>query len=172
MKHLLYAFLILIVFSCVCFAENKTITLTDGSQIKGEVLGAQGGVYTIKTSFGNITVNDSDIQSIAAHSAMPPSIQNIGQMDPSQLKNQAGQYQEMLMQDQDFVGDMQSLAQDPEIMALLSDPELIKAVTSQNLQGLQNHPNFQKLLENPKLRQLLEKAGQKMGSGAGLPNGL
>ena len=172
MKHLFYAFLILFAFSSVCFAESKTITLTDGSQIKGDVLSAQDGVYAIKTSFGNIMVSDSDIQSITAHSSMPPSVQNLGQMDPGQLKTQAGQYQQILMQDQDFMGDMQGLAQDPEIMGLLSDPELIKAVTSQNMQSLQNHPNFQKLLENPKLRQLLEKAGQKMGSGTELPSGL
>ena len=49
-------------------AENlKTITLKDGTKIKGKLVGVQGNVYTIETShFGTIAVKDTEVSNISS----------------------------------------------------------------------------------------------------------
>ena len=55
------------------------------------------------------------------------------------------------------LADIQSLANDPQVIAALSDPAFMKAIQSQDLQALQNNPQMNKLLNNPKIRAMIQQ---------------
>jgi hypothetical protein len=69
-----------------------------------------------------------------------------------------------IMNDAELMGEIQTLAQDPEIMPLLMDPNFIKDMTSYDPQKIQSNPKLQTLMENPKMRALLEKIAQKLAT--------
>src|ERR1700677_3184799 len=73
----LFALLILSV-TTVCFADQaeQTITLKDGSQIKGVLSGIDNGVYTVKTPIiGDVHVAAGDVASITNGNAAAPAAQ-------------------------------------------------------------------------------------------------
>ncbi len=158
----------LIIFLCTLTlnaraAETKVITLQDGSTIKGDVIGMDQGVYTIHNpAMGDMRVPDQNVVSITAASAAVPAAQPqaaAGAAEASAI-TATPEFQSMqskMMADPQVMGDIQQMAQDPEIMALLSDPSFISALRSGSAANLQSDPRVKKLSENPRVQALIEK---------------
>ncbi|MBI4310049.1 MAG: hypothetical protein HY591_06940 [Candidatus Omnitrophica bacterium] len=158
-----FIFCLLFLAPALGHAETQTITLKDGSQIKGELTGVNDGTYTIKTPLlGDIHINSSQVANIgSAGMAMPGAQPPANGLQPQASNGDMGQkiqtMQTQLMANPEFMADLQQMAQDPEIMQLLADPALVQAVTAKDANALQNNPQGQKLMNNPKMRAIIEK---------------
>jgi len=146
---------------CAYAQSIKTITLKDGSVIKGNVLQLVDGVYTLETgNLGKITVPEAEIVSIAAESA--PAAPDTGNTASASLKGQVQEIQTNLLSDPGIMAEMQNIMQDPEIRGVLSDPAFMQAIMSYDPKQIQQSEKTQYLLQNPKFRALMEKVQQKM----------
>ncbi len=148
-------FLFLLFVSSLALADSQTITLTDGSQIKGELIDIAGSTYTIRTAaMGDIHVQNDQVRSIT-QATMPQQPSN--QQPVTDMNQAVNDVQAQIMSDPEFLGDIQQLVQDPEIMNLLSDPAILQAAMAKDASAIQDSPSGQELLNNPKLRELAEK---------------
>jgi len=162
----------------IAFSDQaeQTITLKDGSQIKGILSGVDNGVYTVKTPvIGDIHVSQNDVASITngnAPAALPlnnsnfsttpnPPFNSTGNMD-----QQIAASQQKLMSNPQSMATLQEMMQDPEIMQALQDPALVQAVTTHNYQAVSNNPKIQEMLSNPKMQALLQKLAQEQQQGS------
>jgi hypothetical protein len=132
-------------------AEIKEIELGDGSVITGEVVSLINGVYTIRTgSLGTLTIEDSKVRSIR----MPGSTSSSRPSGPS---SEAGYLRDKMMSDQEVMGMIQSLKDDPQFTKILEDPEIMHAVQSGDTAALMANPKFLQLLNNPTVRDIQQK---------------
>ena len=142
-------------------ASLRTITLKDGSVIKGNVLQLADGVYTIETgNLGKVNVAESEIVSIAAEAA-PAQPQDTVPSSAS-LKSRAQEIQANLLSDPEVMTEIQNIMQDPEIRGVLSDPAFMNAIMSYDPAQIQHNEKTQYLLQNPKFRSLMEKMRKKL----------
>jgi hypothetical protein len=134
-------------------AEIKEIELTDGSVITGEVLSLNSGVYTIRTSaLGTIKIDDAKVRVIRPQSTS--SSRQSGQTSDSKS------LQDKMMSDQDVMGMIHSLKDDPQFTKILEDPEIMKAVSSGDMATLMANPKFLQLLQNPTVRDIQQKVAK------------
>ena len=146
-------FLLLLLAPSLVFADTKVITLKDGSQIKGELTGISGDIYTIKTPLmGDVKVDSTQVDSISAEGAVQP-----GMPSSADLSQKMQTMQTELMSNPDVMSDIQQMMQDPEIVQIMSDPAFVQAITSKDLNAIQSNPHTQELMNNPKMRDLIEK---------------
>ena len=139
----------------------KTITLKDGSVIKGNVLQLADGVYTLETgNLGKVTVPESDILSITTESA--PVLPNTGDTAGASLKGQVQEMQTSLLSDPEVMTEIQNIMQDPEIRSVLSDPAFMQAIMSYDPNQIKQNEKTQYLLQNPKFQSLMEKIQKKL----------
>lgn len=160
----LYAFSVFLLMPALAWAEIQVITLKDGTQIIGELVGVNNGKYTIRsTAMGEIKIDSSNVTSIAIPAAAPQApVVAAPQINPSaQVGGQMQAMQTQLMNNPDVMTEMQKMMEDPEFMQLISDPAVLQAVTAKDPQALQNSPSGQKLMSNPKMRALIEKLQQQ-----------
>jgi hypothetical protein len=164
MNKIILTLTLLLVSTCtVTFADQdeQTITLKDGSQIKGVLSGIQDGVYTVKTPIiGDVHVAASDVASItngnvpaAALPASGPSSATV----PANMDQQIAANQKAIMSNPETMATLQGMMQDPDIMQALQDPAVIQAVTSHDYAAVQSNPKIQALMGNPKMQALLQK---------------
>jgi len=148
MKHLIIALLFLlgILIGNARAGEIKEIQLKDGSVIYGEIVSFSGGTYTLRSeSFGSMKIEESKIRAIRSK----------GPVGGGQ--DQIQQLQHRMMSDQEVVGMILSLQNDPEVQKILEDPEIMKAVNSGDINALLSNPKFMKLLENPTIQDIRKK---------------
>lgn len=147
--------------------RDQTITLKDGTILKGELTQVSGGVYTIKSeSLGTSQINADQVASIANanvamnNTPMPltamPSMQALPNSQAA-VNNQISQMQQSLMTNPAFIADIQQLASDPEVLKLLTNPDVISAATNRDVNALQNNAAGQELINNPKIKALIER---------------
>ncbi len=169
MKKLILALIVAIAtgFTSLSYAqETKTITLTDGSNLKGQVVSFENDVYTIETPhLGEIEIDDADILSINAGNALPT--QNTPNNDPSssrdaQLKNQVMQIQSSVMSDPSLMEDIEGLLEDEGIRSILADQNFVNDVMSYDMNKIEQNSNTQELMQNPSIQALMEKINQKV----------
>lgn len=151
-----------LLFAAPAFAKTQVFTLKDGSQIKGELVEFEDGIYTVNTtSFGEMQINQNEVVSVAdpgATPAVPTVAAPAGNAARnSELSQQVSAMQTQLMANPEFLADLQQMAQDPEIMNILSDPALVQAVTSKDVTAIQTNPRAKQLMDNPKMQALIEK---------------
>ncbi len=165
--------LILILGNPAYAETQKTITLKDGTVIKGEVVGFGNGQYTIKTkNLGELSVDDSNIVSInvtnSAASSLSGSNSSLlsgfgglsalgGAGGNSEFESQIQQLQGSILSNPQFMDQIQTLLSDPEIAALLADQELMSDLLSYDPSRLEGNAKVQKLMQNPKLKQLMNQ---------------
>ena len=148
---------------CAHAQSAKTITLKDGSVIKGAVTQLADGVYTLETdNLGKITVPESEIVSITAESAPAPA--NTENTASASLKGQVQEIQTNLLSDPEVMTEIQNIMQDPEIRGVLSDPAFMQAIMSYDPNQIKQNEKTQHLLQNPKFQSLMEKIQKKLGS--------
>lgn len=149
--------IIAIILPCVSHSA-EIITLKDGSQIRGDLVSLNNGVYSVQTAaMGTINITAGNIVNITNEGATPtqqiiPSSHQQPNMDAVFQQQQA-----QLMSNPEAIAAIQQMAQDPEIMKILSDPALIQSVTSRDINGVSNNPKTQELLNNPKMKALLDQ---------------
>jgi len=133
--------------------ELREIELKDGSLITGEVVSLSNGIYTIKSdTLGTLKVEESKVKVIRLKS-LPQS--------PGAAQSSTGgdvqSLQHRMMSDQEILGLIQSLQNDPEFKKLLDDPEIMKAVSAGDIAALSANPKFMKLLSNPTVQEIQKK---------------
>lgn len=166
MKKLLLRLFIIVAAAnlalCAFAQSTKTITLKDGSVVKGNVLQLADGVYTLETdNLGKITVPEAEVVSITAEAAPAPQEDNTAS---ASLKSQAQEIQTNLLSDPSIMAEIQNIMQDPEIRGVLSDPAFMRAIMSYNPDQIQQSEKTQYLLQNPKFQSLMEKIQKKLPS--------
>ena len=159
-KFIILAIFVLSINTAV-FADSpeQIITLKDGSQIKGKLVGINNGTYTIQVPVvGDVHASIADVISVTNDIAPTPAT------GPTQRSGNAPNYdqqiaanQKQLMSDPESMELLHQMMQDPQIMKLLQDPSLIKAVTSRDYGSVQNNPSVQKLLNTPQMQAILQK---------------
>jgi hypothetical protein len=128
--------------------EVREIELTDGSTITGEVLSLSSGVYTVKSnSLGTIKVEETKIRAIRARTASG-NTGTAGELTTLQNK---------MMSDQEVMGLIQTLQDDPEFRKILEDPEILRAVNAGDISALMGNPRFMKLLNNSTVQEIQKK---------------
>jgi len=134
-------------------AEIKEIELTDGSIITGEVLMLNSGVYTIRTgSLGTLTIDDAKVRSIRP--------QNTATSRQSSQTGDVKSLQDKMMSNQEIMGMILSLKDDPQFTKILEDPEIMNAVNSGDTAALMANPKFLQLLRNPTIRDIQQKVAK------------
>jgi len=134
--------------------EIREIELSDGTIVSGEVLSLNKGIYTIKSdSLGTIKLDESKVRVIRPRSS-PRSAD-------ADRKNTGGAIQSLqgrMMSDQEIMGLVQSLQNDPEFKKIMEDPEIMKAVSEGDIPALMANPKFTKLLNNSTVQEIQKKA--------------
>ena len=168
-------------------ASPKVITLSDGSVIKGEIIKMDKGIYTIKTeNLGEVQVEEEKVISISAQAqtiiqkgvdnTTSQGSQNSSLKDQAQstqkavastssqsssFKDQAQQIQGQVMGNQEIMGKIQSLLDDPQIKQIISDPNLLKDIMTYDEETIRNNANVQQLLNNPRIQNLIKEIEQE-----------
>jgi len=133
------------------FAKEQTITLKDGSVIKGNLTQMSNGIYTVKTdSLGETQINAEQIASINNAQENTPTT-------PQNPKIQMDHLQQRMMNNPAMMAEIQQIAADPEVVQLLSNPAMLQAVMSKDVAALQNNPSTEELMNNPKIQSLIQK---------------
>ena len=145
-------------------SADKTITLKDGTKIKGRLTGVQNDSYVVETrQLGTIHVKSSEVLSINSQdiSAAPvaESSQTQGQVQGGSLKGQVQGLQNQILSNPQNVADIQELLQDPEFVEIIKDPQFVDAIMSYDVERIKSNPSTQTLLQNPKMQALIQKMG-------------
>lgn len=143
--------------------QISTITLQDGSVLKGEVLGMADGEYVIKTSgLGIVNVSQSTILNISAGPSQNPSLEetqklpainSLNGMEPA-MAQQLQLLQGKMLGDQNIMLSIHKLLEDPKLAAVFSNPKLLTDIMN-NPAAVQQNAEVQKLLTNPQFQELL-----------------
>jgi hypothetical protein len=147
-----FAVILLITASSAPAAEMREIEMSDGSIVTGEVLSLSKGIYTIKSdSLGTIKIDESKVRVIRPRSASQGSVAS--QSSGSEVRS----LQNKMMNDQEIMGMIQSLQNDPEFKKVLEDPDIMKAVSEGDIPALMANPKFTKLLNNSTVQDIQQK---------------
>ena len=154
----------------------QTITLKDGTVLKGHLSAVAGDFYTVETTnLGQVTIPAGNVFSITTQSQPAPTPSSLPPMDNGQpmpafnnllttqpqFAGQAAQAQEML-KDPEVMAEVQNVFNDPQLMALFQDKTVMQDLMSMDPNKVQNNPNIQALLQNPKMQAILSKLMGKM----------
>jgi hypothetical protein len=164
LKGLTLGFIFLLTLQTLSLADElKSITLKDGTIIKGMVTKFENGVYSIHSEkLGEITVKDDDVGIIQSdqfsQSATPLSAPAVaGSLVPSSdIRSQVQRMQGTLLSDPTIMQEIQQLVSDPEIQKLMSDQNFVADMLSMDQTKMQNSPKLQEMLTNPKVQRLME----------------
>jgi hypothetical protein len=132
--------------------EIREIELSDGSIVSGEVLSLSKGIYTIKSaSLGTINLDESKVRIIRPKSSSQDAgaVPNAG--------SEAKSLQNKMMNDQEIMGLIRSLQNDPEFKKILEDPDVLNAVNAGDIPALMANPKFTKLLNNSTVQEIQKK---------------
>jgi len=133
--------------------DLRQIELIDGGAITAEVLSLSNGIYTVRSaSLGTIKIEESKVRSISAGSASGAS-GPAGSGTTGEVKT----LQEKMLGDQEVMGLVQSLQNDPEFQKILEDPEVMKAVNAGDTAALTANPKFMKLMNHSTVQDIQKK---------------
>jgi len=137
------------------------VTLTDGSTIKGMMVGTDNGKVLIKTdSLGVVKVALDHIVRLGpplTKRAEKLATSSPDMVSPEQLKL----IQTSLLSDPAVFGTLLSLADDPDLIKIMSDPKVMAIVTSGDLEAAQSNPDIKRVMSNPRIKALVESLVNK-----------
>jgi hypothetical protein len=149
-----------VLISAVNAGEKGEVTLIDGSVIRGEIISSKDGIYTMKSdTLGTVRIEESKIRTIRFK---PPPTRSEKTQDtmPAAAEAQVQALQQLLVGDQEILGMILSLLNDPEVQGILEDPTIIQAVTAGDIEALSSNPKFMRLLNNPAVQDITRKMAE------------
>ncbi len=155
MRQFLICFLVILVFAArsASAGEIREIELSDGSIVSGEVLSLSKGIYTIKSdSLGTLKLEESKVRVIR-----PKSSSRSAGTAQNSTNGEIKSLQGRMMSDQEIMGLVQSLQNDPEFKKIMEDPEIMKAVSEGDVASLIANPKFTRLLDNSTVKDIQKK---------------
>lgn len=174
-------FLLLYLFSTLVYAQSsgqqntvaspqlQTITLKDGTVLKGQLVKIVNDIYVIQTpSVGEVQVKVTDLASISnggispAQNLSATAGNSLATTNAAERQGQVAQLQQQLLGDPELQSSIQALMKDPAIMDLLTNGNLIQDALSMDPEKAKSNQNIQKLMENPKMQDLMQKINQKI----------
>jgi|CXWL01.1.fsa_nt_gi hypothetical protein len=164
-KLFLSIILSLALIPCVTFATEQVISLKDGSSIKGELVGINGGTYTLKTaSMGEVKIEASKVANISdANWAANSTTAGGTSFQPAtgEMNQKIENAQARIMNDPEAMETIKEMMADPELMNLLTDPSITQAAMAKDTQAIENNPKTKALMENPKIQAFIKKMESK-----------
>jgi hypothetical protein len=128
------------------YAQEKIISLRDGTLMKGKVLSKEGNIYRIETQvLGVVAVKESDVVMIQDPSSQAPA--------PT---SQTEVYEKKILENSGTIATIQDLSQNKEVMDIFSDPELKSAILRKDYEYLKNNPKFLKFTQNPSVQKIVQ----------------
>jgi hypothetical protein len=149
-----------VLISAVSAGETGEVALIDGSVIRGEIISSKDGIYTLKSdTLGTVRIEESKIRTIRFKH---PSIRSERAQDtmPATAEARVQALQQLLVGDQEILGMILSLLNDPEVQGILEDPTIIQAVTAGDIEALSSNPKFMRLLNNPAVQDITRKMAE------------
>jgi len=158
MKHFLLSIALLLLSSVGLAAQQAQIELSDGSTLRGELVGVANGSYQIRTpSLGVVTVNEANIVSLSIGAAdNTPAPAAAATANSSQIQA----LQQGLMSDPQTMQMINGLMSDPQFQAILQDPAILEAVNRGDMSALSRNPAILKLMNHPTVQAI----GGRMGA--------
>jgi hypothetical protein len=152
-QFMLYFAIVFILVARIAIAgELREIELRDGSIITGDVVSLSNGIYTIKSeSLGTVKIEESKVNVIRQKSSSQGA--GAAQSPGGEVRS----LQNMIMSDQEIMGLIQSLQNDPEFKKIMEDPEIMKAIGEGDVAALIANPRIMKLLDNSTVRDTQKK---------------
>jgi hypothetical protein len=148
-----FALVIVLVARSALAGGPREIELRDGSIITGDVVSLSNGIYTIKSeSLGTVKIEESKVNVIRPKSS--PQGAGASQSAGGEVRS----LQIKMMSDQEIMGLIQSLQNDPEFKKILEDPDILKAINAGDIPALMANPKFMKLLNNSTVQEIQKKA--------------
>ncbi|MBW1989735.1 MAG: hypothetical protein JRI97_09320 [Deltaproteobacteria bacterium] len=148
---------VLAFFACISLAQaggETTLTLSDGSVIRGEVVGFENGAYVVETgAMGTVRVDREKVEVIRRGGPAPAAAPAGG---AAGLNGAAGpaDVAEMIRRNQAAMGTAMGLKNDPAFQKVLEDPELMRAVQEGDMATLLSDERFMNLLSHPAVKQI------------------
>ena len=161
---------------CSSLWAAQTVTLVDGTILRGEVVEMNNNTYRVRTSsVGDVLIPADQVATIVRDSAasagnwQPQTHQ--GRNAPAQSAPRAGnpsheQEQEninarvqSMMMNEDFLGKVMSLSQSEDWMEVMSDPEIMALIESLDYEALMNNDKMQRLMNSQETKSLFEDLG-------------
>jgi len=144
----------------VSAGEIGEVELIDGSVIRGEIISSEGGGYTLKSdTLGTVNIKESKIRAIRFKPSFEPHAKKRDTI-PDSAEAQVQVLQQLIAGDQEILGMILSLLNDPDIQEVLEDPSIIEAVNRGDIEALSSNPKFMKLLDNPAIQEITGKMAQ------------
>ena len=157
----IFCFIFSLTLTQLALAQEQTITLRDGTVMKGELVQVVDGVYTIRSgSLGQTQIKADQIAGITNNHILPTIHTNQEASAPAAqgtTSSQMAQIQNTIMANPNMMADIQSIAADPEVLKLMSNPAIIQAATTKDVNALKNNPAAMQLMQNPKVQALIER---------------
>ncbi len=164
----LFLTIALLNFTYLALAQStKTITLKDGSVIKGTVVQFQNNVYTVKTpGLGQVDIPDSQIVSLTSLGEAPANNQPTSSPSGNPpLMAQVQQMQNSLLSDPKILDEIKKLIENKEIMTLLADQNFVNDVLSYDPKRIEANQKTKELIQNPQIQNIMKQINQKMSTG-------
>ena len=139
-----------LVISLASWAQQASVHLHDGSVLRGEVIGLENGVYSLRgKSFGVIKVPQNNIRNIDyGGSTTAPT--GLGATDFQAL-------QARMLMDPALMNSIQELTSDPVVQDIVNDPEIRSAIENGDYSSLMNNPKIIQLMQHPSVRSITEQ---------------
>jgi hypothetical protein len=150
-----------LVIGVLAFCEPSlaaTVTLKDGTVIRGEVKSLQEGVYTVESdSAGTLHIRADQVRSID-ETDRPPPPENAGppSAGPPSGASAVDAAKSLISQDPRLLTAVIGLQTEPEVVAALADPVVAKAIADGDYAALASNPKIVALMQNPKVRAIVD----------------
>lgn len=165
-KIILFLSCFLLATSVPAFSQQptQTITLKDGTTIKGQLINVSNGSYFIASqTMGQVKVSADQVLSINnGEAAQGANAQFKTGADGKISTDTINDVKTNMMQDPQILSLIQELVKDPEVAELMKNPSLMQDALSMDPQKIQNNPEVQKLMQNPTMQKIISMTAEKM----------
>lgn len=132
----------------------QELHLQDGTVIQGTLVSFDRGVYTFSSqTLGEIKIEESQVVALTSTTA-PRLTPHVSDNQP-----QLEQLQAEMLGDAEVMHLIESLQNDPDVLAIMQDPAIMEAIQRGDFNSLENNPKLQKLMEKSQVKTIKKKYG-------------
>jgi len=141
-------FLVSLFFGLSAIADIATIHLVDGSRIRGELQSLTEGKFTILSAdLGTISIPESKVR-LVEYGASKSTTEH--RVDDSILNS----VQSRLSSNPNILATLQSLQNDPDVLAVMNDEQIQRAIRMGDYTSLMNNPKIIRLMQNSTIKEI------------------